>query len=268
MTENVRSAGAAFRRQARMEARVERVLSMQMRRFLADVEVLANSEGAYIQPPGVRALWDERMGARTLRQYLPDDVADYVASMQAESVAPGDAYDTVMAVVTASQEGVWAAQLTRDVLALALSMDTPPQVAVVTAAAPRRDSKRGRAMSEAFDKALGGKPGAISWQAAVKRDARTAVTGLDGIVSGATMRNEGVPFKQWVTRRDERVRHEHSAADGQRVPVDEPFMIGGYPAMHPGDRSLPARLSVNCRCVMIGADSPARGTTALPFLAP
>lgn len=268
MAENIMSAGAAFRRQARMEARVERVLTMQMRRFLGDVESVANAEGAYTSPMQVQAAWAERMGADALRRFLPDEVADYVASQQAQSVAPDDAYDTVMAVVTASQEGVWAAQLTRDVLALALSMDTPPQVAVVTAAAPSRNSKRGKAMTEAFDRALGGRPGAISWQAAAKRDARTAVTGLDGNISTATMRNQGVPFKQWVTRRDERVRHEHADADGQRVPNDQPFIIGGYPAEYPGDPALPARLRVNCRCVTIGADQPARGTTALPFLAP
>jgi hypothetical protein len=152
------------------------------------------------------------------------------------------------------------------VLALALSMDTPP--VTLTAAAPRRDSKRGRAMQEAFDSALGAQPGRISWQAAMKRDARTAVTGLDGVLVTAALQAEDVPFKQWVTRRDERVRHEHSAADGQRVPRDQPFIVGGYPMMHPGDRSAPARLTVNCRCVMIGANNPASGSTALPFIAP
>ncbi|WKW87053.1 hypothetical protein SEA_NICOLE72_16 [Microbacterium phage Nicole72] len=264
---DVRSAGAAFRRQAKNEARVERVLMGQTRLFLADVEATVNRDGAYTSPMQVANAWAERMSADALEaRGLSRDIAEYVASRQAESVAPDDAYDTAMAVVTASQEGVWAAELTRDVLALALSMDTPPQV--LQAAAPRRDSKRGRAMQAAFDKALGARPGGVSWTAAVKRDARTAVTGLDGVISTAQMRAEGVPFKQWVTRRDERVRHAHAAADGQRVPVGEPFMIGGYPAMHPGDRNLPASLSINCRCVTIGADQPARGSTALPFLAP
>lgn len=260
------SGGAALARQARMEARVTRVLEAVMRDFLGRVETMAHAERLYISPAAVADTWADLTSARALEQRgLPDVVAAYVSESLSASPAPGDAYDTAMAVLTAGNERAWSAQLTSDVLSLALSMDTPPQT--LLAAAPRRDSKRGRAMQEAFDTALGGS-GRISWQAAMKRDARTAVTGLDGVLTTAALAAEEVPYKQWVTRRDERVRHEHSAADGQRVPRDQPFEVGGYPMMHPGDRSAPARLTVNCRCVMIGANSPASGTTALPFIAP
>lgn len=245
------SPAAALARQARMEARVERVLTSQMRRFLASVEAMALSEGLYISPAAVGQAWSDLTSPRALEAAgLPAVVALYVSDSLSASPVPDDAYDSAMAVLTAANEGQWAAQLSRDVLALALSMDTPPVVATVTAAAPRRDSKRGKAMQEAFDTALGG-TGRISWKAAMKRDARTAVTGLDGLVTNAILANEGVPSKRWVTRRDHKVRHEHSAADGQTVPASEPFNVGGYPMMYPGDRSAPARLTVNCRCVMV-----------------
>lgn len=267
MPENLTSPAAALARQARMEARVERVLLSQTRTFLADVERMAVTERLFISPAAVQASWADLTSPRALEaKGLPRAVAAYVSTSLSESVVADDAYDTAMAVLTAGQEGQWSAQLTRDVLSLALSMDTPGQT--ITAAAPRRDSKRGKAMQAAFDQALGAVPGRITWQAAVKRDARTAVTGLDGLVTGAALSAEGIPFKQWVTRRDDRVRHEHSAADGQRVPVNEPFDVGGYPMMHPGDRSAPARLVINCRCVMVGAGQAASGTTGLPFIAP
>jgi len=53
---------------------------------------------------------------------------------------------------------------------------------------------------------------------------------------------------RWVTRRDLRVRFEHAVADQDTVPFGQPFMIGGYPAMYPGDPQLPFPLRVNCRC--------------------
>lgn len=251
---DVTSPSAAFARQSWMEARVERVLLSQMRLFLADVETMAAREGLYLSAASVTDSWTGFTTARALEHAgLPTDVAEYVSESLATSPVPDDAYGTVMAVFTASNEGQWSAQLSRDVLALALSMDSPPQVATVTAAAPSRDSKRGKAMSAAFDTALGGS-GRISWQAAMKRDARTAVTGLDGLRATAEMRQQGAEMKMWITRRDERVRSTHSAADGQMVPVDQPFIVGGYPMMHPGDRSAPSRETVNCRCIMTAPD--------------
>jgi uncharacterized protein with gpF-like domain len=56
------------------------------------------------------------------------------------------------------------------------------------------------------------------------------------------------PMKEWVTRRDNRVREAHAMIDGQRRLIHEDFDVGGWPAQYPKDWRLPARLSVNCRC--------------------
>ena len=57
--------------------------------------------------------------------------------------------------------------------------------------------------------------------------------------------------KVWHSQSDERVRADHSAANGQRVPMDQPFIVGGYEMMFPGDRSnAPAEQWYNCRCWM------------------
>lgn len=55
----------------------------------------------------------------------------------------------------------------------------------------------------------------------------------------------------WVSMMDERVRISHWNADGQTVPVNEPFIVGGYKMMFPLDDSLGAPITeiVNCRCV-------------------
>jgi 2'-5' RNA ligase len=56
--------------------------------------------------------------------------------------------------------------------------------------------------------------------------------------------------KQWVTRRDARVREAHADTNGQLQLLDEPFDVSGTPMQYPGDPTAPASLTVNCRCVM------------------
>ena len=60
-------------------------------------------------------------------------------------------------------------------------------------------------------------------------------------------------YHTWLSERDDRVRPTHITADGQRVPVNEPFWVGGYRMMYPTDSSLGAGPEeiVNCRCVEI-----------------
>src|SRR5699024_11564033 len=49
---------------------------------------------------------------------------------------------------------------------------------------------------------------------------------------------------------------DHFRADGQVVPIDGKFLIGGYEADYPGDPNLPAHLSINFRCthIILGED--------------
>jgi len=63
-------------------------------------------------------------------------------------------------------------------------------------------------------------------------------------------RKETKNTKEWVSVGDERVRQTHVAADGQVVPVNEVYIVGGFSMMFPGDTNWGAPLSevVNCRC--------------------
>ncbi len=50
---------------------------------------------------------------------------------------------------------------------------------------------------------------------------------------------------------DSRTRPTHHAAEGQRVPVGAPFVVGGFELRFPGDPSGPANDVINCRCTML-----------------
>lgn len=56
--------------------------------------------------------------------------------------------------------------------------------------------------------------------------------------------------KEWVATLDNRTRIDHVHADGQVVPLDQPFIVGGWPLMYPGEIGAPASEVVNCRCTL------------------
>ena len=57
----------------------------------------------------------------------------------------------------------------------------------------------------------------------------------------------------WESMKDERVRGSHATADGQTVPINEPFTVGGYKLMYPCDDSLgaPPSETIGCRCLEV-----------------
>lgn len=59
--------------------------------------------------------------------------------------------------------------------------------------------------------------------------------------------------KEWLSSHDSRVRSTHAAANGQKRKLDEPFDVGGYKLMFPGDSSLGAAAKeiVHCRCTTL-----------------
>lgn len=89
-------------------------------------------------------------------------------------------------------------------------------------------------------------------RASAIRAARTAFTSAENggrqaaFESAAEM---GIQVrKRWVATKDKRTRRDHANADGQTVPIDQPFDIGGYAMMYPGDPDGPGKELYNCRC--------------------
>lgn len=56
--------------------------------------------------------------------------------------------------------------------------------------------------------------------------------------------------KQWVSLKDERVRASHKALHGDKVPVQNPFFVGGVAIRFPKDPLAPPAMTINCRCVL------------------
>ena len=58
-------------------------------------------------------------------------------------------------------------------------------------------------------------------------------------------------YKKWIATEDERTRPAHHHADGQIVPLDQPFDVGGEKLMYPGDDSGSGWNVINCRCTIV-----------------
>lgn len=86
--------------------------------------------------------------------------------------------------------------------------------------------------------------------------ARTETAIAYGLAHIEGMKAKGFEFKEWLTARDENVRLSHQHADGEVVPIDEPFTIGESKLQHPGDPKGPAAEIINCRCVLLAARNP------------
>lgn len=57
--------------------------------------------------------------------------------------------------------------------------------------------------------------------------------------------------KLWLATDDQRTRPTHDLADGQRVPLQAPFIVGGFELQFPGDPTGPPQEVINCRCTQL-----------------
>jgi hypothetical protein len=55
----------------------------------------------------------------------------------------------------------------------------------------------------------------------------------------------------WLSTDDHRTRSTHEEADGQRVPLNSPFIVGGFELAFPGDPSGPPQEVIQCRCTSL-----------------
>lgn len=84
------------------------------------------------------------------------------------------------------------------------------------------------------------------------RIARTEAHTAAGVGSDIAARSTELDLmKEWAATEDARTRITHSEADGQKVPMDDPFIVGGYELMFPGDPDGPPEEVINCRCVCL-----------------
>lgn len=104
--------------------------------------------------------------------------------------------------------------------------------------------------------------GISTWRGALI--ARTETHGAANFAMHRTAQESGLDLeKEWVAAKDHRTRRfsandqfDHLAMDGQRVAMDDPFLMpwaGGppLPVMYPGQEGLPGGAVINCRCAVV-----------------
>ncbi len=57
--------------------------------------------------------------------------------------------------------------------------------------------------------------------------------------------------KTWIAILDKRTRPDHVSADGQQIPVEQSFMVGGESLKYPRDPNGSSSQTIRCRCVAI-----------------
>jgi len=95
--------------------------------------------------------------------------------------------------------------------------------------------------------------------------AQTETGGAYSFARDEGMKETGVAQKRWLSAPDDRTRISHQMADGQTVPINEPFIIQGEELMFPGDSSQASADNViNCRCVSVSVLSPIADSSRSP----
>jgi SPP1 gp7 family putative phage head morphogenesis protein len=96
------------------------------------------------------------------------------------------------------------------------------------------------------------KESSVFSDARAERIARTEVIGSLNEGKLAGYRDTGlVRMKEWLATQDDRTRDAHLDADGEIVPIDEPFTKTGEALMFPGDPSGSPGNIINCRCTVL-----------------
>ena len=247
---DVSSAGDGLAARAAWEAQVGAVAARAWRRFLGDVETAAADGGGQVGWGAVVGAW------AGLAVVVVDRVADLMgdASGRVEQVGPLGSPYPESPYLSATYGRLMESDAPRRVHAAVL---------VVASAAAGFAWSRARAARElgrVLDPRLGGPAtlavtgldvAARGWAAAPGGLARDVATGAYARAVLDAIDVRGAGRKRWVTRRDDRVRPTHAAADGQTVPVGEPFIVGGWALMCPGDPAAPLVETAGCRCVLI-----------------
>lgn len=98
------------------------------------------------------------------------------------------------------------------------------------------------------------------WRWLARRIARTEAHGavMAGQLAAAREREaeHGITlYKRWLATEDTRTRASHRVADGQTVPLAQPFRVGGFLLQFPGDPIVIApHETINCRCSLLILD--------------
>ena len=147
---------------------------------------------------------------------------------------PGQMHAEVSDLLLTSRDKGWSEYKTRVELGRLL---TPRQTPRTIKGVPRTAVEQAR-----FE----------NYKVAVRRVARTAASAnYNSAVLRDLARAPSSSNKTWVAHHDKHTRFTHRVANGQTVPLNDPFQVGNDSLMFPGDPSGSPEEIMNCRCVVV-----------------
>ncbi|MFH8577129.1 phage minor head protein [Streptomyces zaomyceticus] len=213
-TELVAARFSVSRIAAMWTARVPRLV----RRLLGVAETAATQAAEDVDAP-LPDGWDDLPG-RYDDETLPPQLGDYVTTTEHLLRAVGDR----LAAVAVEE--------------LAAGVNAGEDVEQLRARLRAAFAREGAQLGEVREERIARTESARAWNMATLAAAQ-ALTGPDRPL-----------VKQWLTRRDPRVRDAHERINGQLRLLDEAFTVAGVFMSAPGDPTAPPELVINCRCVL------------------
>lgn len=194
--------------------------------------------------PDAAAIWSQAPAwAKLMRRFVDGPVRDTMGQVYAELFGKGFQFDARPAVVS---------HLAEVHNRLVRTTDEAYDLVAATVA-------RGAAGGQSIDDIARGVEDVLTatrsehWQGRAVTVARTETLGAlsagrhDSFEAIAEELDEEFEHL-WVSTLDGRARPAHLAADGQRVPLGQPYIVGGETLMHPHDSTGSASNVINCRC--------------------
>ncbi|MEE4566313.1 phage minor head protein [Paenibacillus polymyxa] len=111
-------------------------------------------------------------------------------------------------------------------------------------------SERALLVQEVSAQAASGEDGPFSMQRAQRVSRTMSTAAANGGKLEGWKQSEIAKGKKWRAAGGTRTRKSHRKANGQIVPLDEPFIVGDSKLMYPGDPTGEAKEIVSCRCTM------------------
>ncbi|UQA95625.1 phage minor head protein [Streptomyces halobius] len=204
-------------------ARISRMWSQRVprlvRRLLGVAETAANRSAEDVDAP-LPDDWDNLPGRHEDGRNLPASLGDYAERTEHLLRAIGDRLSDV-----AARE-------------LAAGLDAGEDMEQLRARLRAVFAREGAQLGDAREERIARTEAARAWNTA------TLAAGRDLAAPDRPL------VKQWLTRRDTRVRDAHATMNGQLRLLDEPFNLGGVRMSAPSDPTAPPELVINCRCVL------------------
>lgn len=227
---------------------------------------LAHRDGLppFADPEEVAAGYMARVSDRLVRGLTPpvyeesfDRIRSSIALSQAQSWSRKDLAQRIAAELSWEQKGAyWRSEKTRIDSQIDAILDPLGQPGTQAREIARLSDPRVQALRNDRNRVIRRLDDEQSyWHNRSTLIARTEATGVANHAALRALAEEGVKAKEWLSVADSRTRDSHSEANGQVVALEQPFTVGGFQLMAPGDPGAPVQETANCRCSIVGADA-------------